>query len=156
MPHSSSFGRAGPGALADVAADPLGVVRPAGEQFGNRGLDFLRVGGPSSSSRTPWAAPSSRSLGSARRPSSRTAPAAAQLVEVGDSNSGPPPEGVPGGGSVGVLTCGSLAPVVTFRARCIPLPTGSACTHCVRAGAGPSGRRRLRALRSSVDYNVGT
>ena len=45
MPHSSSFGLAGPGALADVAADPLGVVRPAGEQFGNRGLDFLRVGG---------------------------------------------------------------------------------------------------------------
>src|SRR5215216_6586674 len=45
MPHSSSFGRAGPGALADVAADPLGVARPAGEQFGNRGLDFLRVGG---------------------------------------------------------------------------------------------------------------
>src|SRR5215218_8917814 len=43
--HSSSFGLAGPGALADVAADPLGVVRPAGEQFGNRGLDFLRVGG---------------------------------------------------------------------------------------------------------------
>jgi len=45
MPHSSSFGRAGPGALADVAADPLGVVRPAGEQFGIRGLDFLRIGG---------------------------------------------------------------------------------------------------------------
>ena len=39
------FGLAGPGALADVAADPLGVVPPAGEQFGIRGLDFLRVRG---------------------------------------------------------------------------------------------------------------
>jgi hypothetical protein len=26
--------------LADVAEDPLGVVRLAGDQFGNRGLDF--------------------------------------------------------------------------------------------------------------------
>jgi hypothetical protein len=43
--HSSLFGWGRPGALADVAADPLGVVPPAGEQFGIRGLDFLRVRG---------------------------------------------------------------------------------------------------------------
>jgi hypothetical protein len=81
MPIAPCSAWPGPGALADVAADPLGVARPAGEQFGIRGLEFLRVGGAVASSRTPWAAPSSRSLGSARRASSRTAPAAAQLVE---------------------------------------------------------------------------
>jgi hypothetical protein len=46
IPHSSSFGSVGhrPGALAHVAGDPLGVVRLAGQQFGNRRLDLLGVG----------------------------------------------------------------------------------------------------------------
>src|SRR4029453_15076832 len=134
--HSSLFGLAGPGALADVAADPLGVVRPAGEQFGIRALDFLRVGGrrhpAGRHGRRRPAGRWDRPGGPPRGPR----PAAAQLVEVGDSNSGRPSEGVPGRGYAGVLTCGSLAPVVTFRARCIPPPTGSACIHCVHA-AGP-------------------
>src|SRR5215211_7739097 len=54
--HGSSFGRAGPGALADVAADPLGVVRPAGEQFGNRALHLL-----------PWVVIGRVGVGTARR-----------------------------------------------------------------------------------------
>jgi len=54
-----------------------------------------------------------------------------------DSNSDPPPDMVPGGGCAGGLTCGSLAPVVTARVRCSPLPAGSACTHRVPAGSGP-------------------
>jgi hypothetical protein len=48
MPHSSSLGSVGhPGRapLAHVAGDPLGVVRLAGQQFGNRRLDLLGVGG---------------------------------------------------------------------------------------------------------------
>jgi hypothetical protein len=40
----------------------------------------------------------------------------------GDSNSGPPPERLPGGGCVGGLSCGSLGPVVTAGVRCSPLP----------------------------------
>jgi len=43
-----------------------------------------------------------------------------------------PSEVVPDGGGVGGLTCGSLTPVVTARARCAPLPAGSACSHRVR------------------------
>jgi hypothetical protein len=50
----------------------------------------------------------------------------------GDSNSGPPPEVVPGGGCADALTCGSLAPVVTagvvalsyLPARRVPPCTG--------------------------------
>jgi hypothetical protein len=61
----------------------------------------------------------------------------------GDSNSGPPPEVVPGSRHAAGLTCGSLAPVVTTRARCNPLPAGTACTHRVPAGSVPSGRGRL-------------
>jgi hypothetical protein len=63
---------------------------------------------------------------------------------LGDSNSRPPPEVVPGSRHAGGLTCGSLAPVVTTRARCNPLPAGTACTHRVPAGSVPSGRGRLR------------
>ena len=69
---------------------------------------------------------------------------------MGDSNSGPPPREVPGGGCAGGLTCGSLAPVVTARARCAPLPAGSACTHRVPAGSGPVWSRTPLALRSSA------
>jgi hypothetical protein len=57
------------------------------------------------------------------------------------------PEVVPGGGGVGSLTCGFLAPVVTARVRCTPLPAGSACTHRVPAGCGPV---RSQTLRCSV------
>jgi hypothetical protein len=56
----------------------------------------------------------------------------------GDSNSGPQSEVVPGSGCACGLSCGSLAPVVTARARCTPLPARSACTHRVPAGSGPS------------------
>jgi hypothetical protein len=72
----------------------------------------------------------------------------------GDSNSGPPAEGLPGGGHAGELTCGSLTPVVTAGARCSPLLAGCACTGGLRTrlvadafGApvlrdqGPIGRR---------------
>jgi hypothetical protein len=45
MPHSSLFGLAGPGALADVAADPLGVVRPAGERSEFAASTFSGSGG---------------------------------------------------------------------------------------------------------------
>jgi hypothetical protein len=45
IPHSSSLGSAGPGALAHVAGDPPGIVRFAAQQFGDRGLDLLGVGG---------------------------------------------------------------------------------------------------------------
>jgi hypothetical protein len=69
---------------------------------------------------------------------------------VGDSNSGPPPEVVPGGGCAGGLSCGSLAPLVTARARCAPLPAGFACTHRVQAGSGPVRSRTPPALRSSA------
>jgi hypothetical protein len=64
----------------------------------------------------------------------------------------PPPERLPGGRCVGGLTCGSFAPVVTARARYVPLPAGSACTHRVPAGLVPSGRHRgrLPVLRSSA------
>jgi hypothetical protein len=68
----------------------------------------------------------------------------------GNSNSGPPPDMVPGGACAGGLTCGSLAPVVTARARCSPLPAGSACTHRVPAGSGPVRSRTPPALRSSA------
>ena len=66
----------------------------------------------------------------------------------GDSNSGPPPQAPPGSGCAGWLTCGSLAPVVTARARCTPLPTGSACTHRVPANTGPLRSWTPPALRS--------
>ena len=68
----------------------------------------------------------------------------------GDSNSGPPLEGLPGGGCAGCLTCGSLAPVVTAGARCSPLPAGSACTQRVPARSGPVRSRTPPALRSSA------
>jgi hypothetical protein len=51
-----------------------------------------------------------------------------------DSSSGPPSDGWPAHGSLGGLTCGSLLPVVTARARCIPLPANFTCTHRVPAG----------------------
>ncbi len=60
----------------------------------------------------------------------------------GDSNSGPPPGALPGGGGVGGLTCGSLARVVTAGARCAP---PSAATHVptvYRRASVSSGRRR--------------
>ena len=42
-------------------------------------------------------------------------------------------------GSLGGLTCGSLLPVVTARARCIPVPADftCTCTHRVPAGVRP-------------------
>ena len=73
--------------------------------------------------------------------------ASSGLVGWGASTSGPPPEVVPGGDGVGSLTCGSFAPVGTARARCTPLPAGSAWTHCVPAGCGPV---RSPTLRCSV------
>jgi hypothetical protein len=39
LPHSSSLGSAGPGALADVAGDPLAWCGLRTSNFGNRGLD---------------------------------------------------------------------------------------------------------------------
>jgi hypothetical protein len=45
IPHSSSFGSAGPGALAHLTGDPLGIMRLAAQQLGDRGLDLLGVGG---------------------------------------------------------------------------------------------------------------
>jgi hypothetical protein len=63
----------------------------------------------------------------------------------GDSNSGPPPEGVPGGGCAGSLTCGSFALVVTAGARCTPLPANSACIQRVPLASGPVGRTPLRS-----------
>jgi hypothetical protein len=61
-----------------------------------------------------------------------------------DSNSGPPPEGLPGGGYVDALTCGFLAPVVTGGDRCNPLSALPSCTHRVPAGSVLSDRGRLR------------
>jgi hypothetical protein len=58
----------------------------------------------------------------------------------GDSNSGPPPERLPGGGCAGGLTCGFFAPVATARARCTPLPAGTMCTQRVPKGGGLTAR----------------
>ena len=105
------FGLAGPGALADVAADPLGVVRPTGDQFGIRGLDFLRVRGD--------VAIQQDAMGGAVQQVAGVGQAAVladrgqqqpSWWRLGDSNSGPPLEGLPGGGCAGGLACGSLAP----------------------------------------------
>jgi hypothetical protein len=79
-----------------------------------------------------------------QRPPARTAPHG-----WGDSNSGPPPEVVPGRGCTGRPTCGSLAPVVTAGARCSPLPAGCVCPPCTgglrsRSVADASGAPVLR------------
>jgi len=55
----------------------------------------------------------------------------------GDSNSGPPPDVAPRGGCAVGLSCGSLLPVMTTRARCSPLPAGGVCTQRVPAGSRP-------------------
>jgi hypothetical protein len=68
----------------------------------------------------------------------------------GDSNSGPASERLPSHSVVSGLTCGSLAPVVTARARCSPLPAGSACTQRVPVGSGPVRSWTPSALRSSA------
>jgi hypothetical protein len=51
----------------------------------------------------------------------------------GDSNSGLPPQRLPGDPCAGGLTCGALAPVVTAGDRCSPLSAIPACTHRVPA-----------------------
>jgi hypothetical protein len=68
----------------------------------------------------------------------------------GDSNSGPPREGLPGGGCAGGLTCDSLTRMATAGARWTPLPTGSVCTQACTGGFGPVGARTSPALRSSA------
>src|SRR5215211_7569965 len=64
---------------------------------------------------------------------------------LGDSNSGPPPEVVPGGGCAGGPSCGALAPLVTARARCTPLPAAPHVPTVYRWAPVPSGRGRLGA-----------
>jgi hypothetical protein len=64
--------------------------------------------------------------------------AALLLVEVGDSNSAPPPGVLPVQGPILSLTCGFSQPVVTAGARCAPLAAGRVCTQRVPLAPAPS------------------
>jgi hypothetical protein len=66
----------------------------------------------------------------------------------GDSNSGPPPQAPPGNGCAGRLTCDSLLPVVTARARWTPHLRGPRVPTVYRGG--PVRSRTPAALRSSA------
>ena len=131
------------------------AARPGPSSPGRAGGGAEAANGPSArprssaaaatSTRAPPSAANGRIIGSlptrltSPGSAAHTSPASPGLAAVGwgDSNSGPSPEAVPGGGCAGELTCGSLAPVVTARARCAPLPAGSVCTHRVPAGPRP-------------------
>jgi hypothetical protein len=63
---------------------------------------------------------------------------------LGDSNTDPPAEVLPGRSPVGGLTCDSVGPVMTARARRTPLPAGPCvCPSVYRWLQVSSGRRRL-------------